>query len=89
MGNQFGLISGSSIKLNVPLYSRFFSRALEEGTQMYSVYTEISNAFNKVHQGVLVSNLKKYGISEPLLAWLKGYLTDRMQIVCISGFMSR
>ena len=68
IGEQFELISESSTELNLLLYSGFLSRALEEGTQIHSLYTDFSKAFDKVNQRVLVSILEKYGISGPRLA---------------------
>ena len=45
----------------------------------------MTKAFDKVWHKGLLFKLKSLGITNPLLAWIKSYLTDRKQCVVIDG----
>ena len=45
----------------------------------------MTKAFDKVWHKSLLFKLKSLGITNPLLAWIKSYLTDRKQRVVIDG----
>jgi len=38
---------------------------------------------------VLIHKLRRFGVGQPLIAWLESYLTNRVQIVKIGNFLSR
>jgi hypothetical protein len=52
------------------------------------LYTDLKKAFDTVYQYILISKLKKIGISDPFLSWLQSYLTDRVQMVKINSSIS-
>ena len=49
---------------------------------------DISRAFDKVWHAVLIHKLRLAGISGDILEWLKDYLRNRQQGVCINGQFS-
>ena len=59
--------------------------ALEHGNEVRMIYLDISKAFDRVWHDGLLFKLKSIGIRDPLLAWLKSYLSDRKQRVIIDG----
>jgi len=45
-------------------------------------------AFDKVQCECLLSKLKKYGITGSLLQWIRSWLHNRLQRVCLEGTTS-
>jgi len=86
---QHGFKSGRSTLTNLLLYSDSLLRALEEGSQVDSIYTDFSKAFDRVNHGILCSKLQALGIEGSMLEWIRSYLMDRTQLVRVKGFVSR
>ena len=59
--------------------------ALEKGKDVRMVFLDISKAFDKVWHEGLIYKLEALGVRDPLLRWIKSYLTNRKQRVMISG----
>ena len=59
--------------------------ALERGKDARMVFLDISKAFDKVWHEGLIYKLEALGVRDPLLRWIKSYLTNRKQRVMISG----
>ena len=68
----------------VELYHQF-CRYVEDGKEIRVVFLDISRAFDRVWHVGLLHKLHKSGINGSLLQWLKDYLEDRAQRVCLSG----
>lgn len=86
---QFGFQTGKNTELNLLAYVDFISGALEVGSQVHSIYTDFSKAFDKVNHMILLSKLEGLGVGGPLLSWVRGYLTGRSQIVRFNNFQSK
>jgi hypothetical protein len=56
---------------------------LEQGKEVRMVFLDISKAFDKVWHKGLLYKLVVFGIQDPLLSWLKSYLSNRKQRVVI------
>ena len=52
------------------------------------VDVDLQKAFDSVSHQKLISKLEGYGICGNLLVWLKAFLSNRTQVVSISGCMS-
>ena len=52
------------------------------------VFLDISKTFDKVWHKGLLFKLERLGVRDPLLSWLRSYLTNRRQRVVIDGTMS-
>lgn len=63
-------------------------QALDVNMQYDVIYTDFSKAFDKISHKILLYKLAAYGITCPLLEWLKSYLTGREFFVVINGFRS-
>src|SRR5436190_9587010 len=55
---------------------------------MYSIFLDLSKAFNCVHHETLLLQLESHGIRGLPLQWLSSYLEDRQQSVQITDVMS-
>ena len=61
----------------------------EKGTKgVDSIYLDCKKAFDTVPHKRLIAKLEAYGISGKILRWIKCFLSDRSQMVCIKGVLS-
>ena len=85
--NQSGFCLGDST-INQLLYitHRIYA-AFEEfpSRETRAVFLDISKAFDKVWHDGLIRKLKNHGISDPLLALIESYLSNRMQRTVLNG----
>ena len=65
-----------------------FANCLNENSQIDCIFLDFSKAFDRVPHNRLCEKLSYYGISGPLLLWIKHYLFNRHQRVIIDGFSS-
>ena len=63
-------------------------RAVSEGDEVDVIYLDYQKAFDKVDHKVLVSKLRKYGVSGKLLEWISNFLKDRVQAVTVDQVFS-
>jgi len=52
------------------------------------IYVDFQKAFDSVSHQKLITKLEGYGICGDLLQWIRAFLSNRTQVVNISGFMS-
>jgi hypothetical protein len=63
---------------------------VNSGDAVDVIYADMSKAFDKVpHQRLLKKIEVSFGIRGELLLWLSSFLSDRMQVVNVSGTLSR
>ena len=60
-------------------------QALDCGVETDIIYLDFAKAFDSVCPAKLVSNLKMYGIGDPLLSWFCSYLVGRQQRLVVNG----
>ena len=64
-------------------------KTLDAGNELTAIYLDISKYFDKIwHDGLLHKCKTDFGLTGPLLTWLKSYLTDRTQQVLIGNTTS-
>ena len=89
---QFGFLpkKSSSSQLLSSLHEWFHS--ISTNNSLKIIYTDIAKAFDSVSHNKLIHVLKSYGINDNVVKWLKEFLNDRKQQVClgttISSFLS-
>ena len=85
---QYGFVPGcSTVNQLVSIYDTF-CKALEEGKEVWSIFCDVSKAFDRVwHKGLLLK-LRSIGITGPLLTWFSDYLSNRKQRVVLLGTCS-
>ena len=65
-----------------------WSSALDKGYEVCAVFFDVSKAFDTVPHSLLIAKLNELGLDPYLLQWIKSYLTDRTQCVCVDGVTS-
>ena len=58
------------------------------GEDTDSIYLDYTKAFDKVDLDLLILKLKKYGFGNKLVDWIQSFLSDREQVVVLSGVHS-
>ena len=65
-------------------------QSLDQGCVTVLVMLDLSAVFDTIDHHALIYRLEHtFGIVEKTLAWIKSYLTDRFQTVCIDNELSR
>jgi hypothetical protein len=82
---QSGFRPGDSTVNQLIFITHKIYEALEQGKEVRMVFLDISKAFDKVWPRGLLHKLEQLGVRDPLLKWLKSYLTGRKQRVIIEG----
>ena len=86
---QHGFLPGRSTISNLACYADEVSRCLDEKTEMHSIYTDFSRAFDSVCHDFLIAKLEyHYGIHGVSLNWFRSYLSGRYQRVVVHGVES-
>ena len=60
-----------------------WSSALDKGYEVCAVFFDISKVFDTVPHSLLIAKLNELGLDPYLLQWIKRYLTNRTQCVCM------
>ena len=86
--SQFGFLPNKSTcsQLITCIHEWFLSISKESVVNI--IYTDISKAFNSVSHSKLLQILTSYGISLQVINWLKDFLNNRKQTVCIGSTFS-
>ena len=87
--NQHGFRKGCSCFLELLSYFHHIFENLGKSLDSDTIYLDFSKAFDKVDHALLIKKLQRYGIKGKLLAWIKCFLTDRVQKVVIDGKHSK
>ena len=62
---------------------------VDDSSGVNCLYIDFMNAFETVPHRRLIHKLKSYGISDPVLSWIKGFLSDRVQRVIVNESASK
>lgn len=85
---QHGFMGGRSCSTNLIAVLDIWTRTLEDGGAIDSIYLDFAKAFDTVPHERLLKKLEGYGIRGPLLAWVKSFLVGRKQRVVLNGMES-
>ena len=83
--HQFGFRGGHQTLDLLSLMSQSWTNALRARKEVRVVALDISKAFDRVWHDGLMYKLECMGVSGPLLAWLRSFLSGRTQRVVING----
>ncbi|OWF47171.1 RNA-directed DNA polymerase from transposon BS [Mizuhopecten yessoensis] len=86
---QSGFLPGHSTVYQLIEMYHNICLSLEEKKHTCIVFCDISKAFDRVWHNGLYIKLKSYGIGGELLVWLKDYLHQRQQKVCVNESFSK
>ena len=82
---QYGFIKGRSTVLQMLNVMDVWTNAIDKGDSIDTVYLDFTKAFDKVPHHRLMSKLNAIGINTQTLNWIKVFLSDRVQQICING----
>ena len=85
---QFGFVPGKSSCSQLLSTVNEWFQALSTNPSVNVIYTDIAKAFDSVSHAKLSLVIESYGISFDTSNWLKEFLTDRQQQVCIGTSFS-
>ena len=86
--SQHGFISGKSCLTNLLDFFEVVTKMLDEGEAVDLIYLDFAKAFDKVPHCRLFKKLEAHGIGGYVLNWIKEWLSNRRQKVCIDGEFS-
>lgn len=86
--SQHGFISGKSCLSNLLDFFEEVTKMLDEGEAVDLIYLDFAKAFDKVPHCRLLTKLKAHGIGGNVLNWIKAWLSNRRQKVCIDDEFS-
>ena len=86
--NQFGFMPGRSTSLQLQCFLDLLTKANDDNVQMSTIYLDFEKAFDKVPHHRLILKLRKLGLHEQIVSWVKDFLTDRKQSVSIGNTRS-
>ena len=85
---QYGFISGRSTVLQLLEVMNKWTETIDQGYHIDTVYMDFMKAFDTVPHRRLIGKLASHGINNPILGWIKAFLTDRKQQVQVNGSKS-
>ena len=83
--SQFGFLKGRSTTLQLLNMLDTVTLNLDNKTPIDVVLLDFKKAFDTVPHERLLHKLHYYGFRDPLLGWIRCFLTGRRQRVCING----
>ena len=83
--NQSGFKPGNSCINQLLSITYEIYKSFDDGWEVKDVFLDISKAFNKVWQQVVILKLKQNGISGNLLKIIEDFLSNRYQRVVLNG----
>ena len=81
--SQHGFRSKKSCLTNLVEFLCFVTDSIDEGIPVDTIFLDFAKAFDKVPHKRLISKMKSLGISGKILDWVRSWLKDRMQRVCV------
>lgn len=87
--NQYGFRKNKSINMAVYNFLSKVMTALDKKRCAIAIYMDMSKAFDKVHHGILLDKLWKYGVRGNVHTLIKSYLCNRLQVTEISRLCTK
>ena len=74
--NQHGFLSGKSTLTNLIETLNYFTKKVDERSNVDALYIDVSKAFDSISHNKLIYKLKKYGFGGFFLLWIENFLTN-------------
>ena len=85
---QHGFTRNRSCVTNLLLAREHWCESVDLSQRLDVVFIDFSKAFDRVPHRRLLVKLEGLGIREPLLGWIKAFITDRSNRVEVNGALS-
>ena len=82
---QYVFIRNRSAVLQLLKVTNEWSRLLDEGKQIYFIYTDFEKAFDKVPLWRLLGKLVSYCVNDLIINWIEAFLCGRSQCDMITA----
>ena len=86
---QFGFRKNSSTEQAVTQITDNITQNLQNGETTFSIFIDLTKAFDSINHSILLSKLNKYGIRGVTAKLIKNYLTGRIQRTKVNGVFSQ
>ena len=86
---QYGFIDKRSTTLQLLYVLDKWTEIIDDGGTIDAIYMDFMKAFDKVPHERLLRKVEAYGISGPLLGWIRSFLTGRKQRVRVGEDSSK
>ena len=83
--SQHGFRKGYSCTTNLLTFLENVTEEIKSNHSVDTIYLDLVKAFGKVPHQRLISKLKAHGVDGLVVSWIKAWLSDRWQRVCIDG----
>jgi hypothetical protein len=86
--HQYGFLRSRSTEHNLIHVLNHIAQTLNNGNYTIGIFLDLRKAFDVCDHTILLAKLLKYGIAGEVYDWFVSYLSNRQQVVDISGFLS-
>jgi len=86
--SQHGFRKGRSCLSNLLAFLDRVTRCVDEGSDVDDIHLDFAKAFDKVPFKRLMAKVEGHGRAGKLLHWIRAWLQDRHQRVCVQGSLS-
>ena len=86
--NQFGFRKNRSTEDAVLVFHDKIKQMLDDRQTPFTVFLDLSKAFDTIDHGILLQKLEFYGFSQNAITLMQSYLSDRFQYVSMEGIDS-
>ena len=86
--SQYGFRKNHSTEYATMEFIDMAMHEIDKGLMPFSIFIDLSKAFDTLDHQILLNKLKHYGIQGVQLNWFKSYLTERTQFVTYNGVVS-
>jgi len=81
--NQYGFRSGHSTEDAIMKFVDHLEKEMIKNKHVVSIYIDVSKAFDSCDHSIIISKLKRLGLTGPSLELMKTYLKDRTQEIWV------
>jgi hypothetical protein len=86
---QHGFVPRKSTETILLNFYDYVTDKVDNNMVVDAIFFDLSKAFDTIPHAMLVTRLYYYGISGKALRWIKDFLTNRQQMVCIGNESSK
>ena len=85
---QHGFVPGRSCTTQLLCQLEDWTESMDKGEPVDVIYLDFKKAFDSVPHTRLIRKVSSFGIADPLLSWIKAFLSQRKQRVVVDGVNS-